>query len=328
MVAAAVIRLLRARTYRWTPEPEQGYCGRVDSQRCGKSARVEVVVVHFRRPELTRLCLCSLAAQSHASLGVVLVDNGSPDNSGETLAREFPGVKVIRCAENLGYAGGCNRAVREVLTGSASYVWLLNNDTTPGPSALEAMVQVAESAPRVGAVGSMLLDVESGSMRVWGGGRVSLLTGISREVSRPQPPQGPTYLSGASLLIRREALERVGFLDEEFFMYWEDADLCYRLRRAGWGLAVAERSLVGHHEGASSGFLTPAWDRQFVLSSWRFFRRHAPLPLLPFLTGAIVRAALRARHGRWNNVSAIVGGIGDAFAGHRVAPGMGPEEPG
>lgn len=292
----------------------------METERCEKQVPVEAVVVHYRHPALTRSCLQALARQSHGPLGVTLVDNGSSDLASDVMASEHPTVRVLRESANLGFAGASNRALREVLLGDAHYAWLLNNDTEPDAHALEAMVQVAESAPAIGAVGSILTDVKSGSVKAWGGGVVNLFTGLSREVCQPVAPAILAYLSGASLLIRKEALTQVGLLDEGFFLYWEDVDFCFRLRKGGWGLAVAEHSRVGHHESASAGFLTPSWDHQFVLSSWRFFHRHAPLPILPFLSGSLIRAVLRARRGHWHNVSAIGRAVQIAFKGNRNSP--------
>jgi GT2 family glycosyltransferase len=109
---------------------------------------------------------------------------------------------------------------------------------------------------------------------------------------------------GASLLLRWRALRDVGLLDERYFVYWEDTDLSFRLRAAGWGLAVAEGSVVRHHGNSSLGFQSPAWDRAFTASSIVFFRRHARLPWAPILVSVSGRMARRASRGRWRNARA------------------------
>jgi hypothetical protein len=122
------------------------------------------------------------------------------------------------------------------------------------------------------------------------------------------------YLQGASVLLRCAALREVGTLDEGFFLYWEDADLCFRLRRAGWRLAVASGAQVEHAGYGSLRFQSPEWDYHFTASSVRFFRRHASLPLIPIVVSASGRLLRRALHGRWANVRAVAAGLHAATA--------------
>ena len=107
----------------------------------------------------------------------------------------------------------------------------------------------------------------------------------------------------ASVLLRCSALRAVGPLDEGFFLYWEDVDLSFRLRRAGWHITVAGDAVVEHPGHASLRFQSPEWDYHYTASSVRFFRRHAALPLLPIAASAGGRLVKRALRGRWGNVS-------------------------
>jgi len=223
-------------------------------------------------------------------------------------------VRVIASERNLGFAAGCNLALCRRLPEGIPYVWLLNNDTEPRSSALTGLVRRLEEAPGLGGVASVLLRSSDLRVQTWGGGTVNLRTGRSREILGPDEGP-PAYLTGASLLLRSAALDEIGLLDERFFLYWEDADLSFRLRDGGWGLGVAEDSIVVHEVSASAGFLAPWWDEQFILSAWTFFRRHARAPIVPFLSCALLRIGARARTGRLRNVLAIGRAVARALAG-------------
>ncbi|EKD89268.1 MAG: hypothetical protein ACD_34C00135G0001, partial [uncultured bacterium] len=127
-----------------------------------------------------------------------------------------------------------------------------------------------------GAVGSVLYEADQPEqIQLWGGGKVHLWTGFSRHQTCPAQLD---FVSGASMLLRRKALEQVGLFDDQtFFMYWEDSDLGFRLRRAGWQLAVAEKSRIWHKLSASLGKGSRQLDLYFTQSGVRFLRRYAPV---------------------------------------------------
>ncbi len=270
----------------------------------GDAPLVDVILVNFNRVQLTSRCIEALQRQDFPRLRINVVDNGSTDGSSEVLRGRFQTVRIIESNRNLGFAAGCNLGLRLSLADRVPFVWLLNNDTEPAPSALSHLVRKLENDSVLGAVGSVLVSKSDQSVQAWGGGTVNLHTGVCRETETPPPPC-TMYLTGASLLIRSQTLRDVGLFDEAFFLYWEDVDLCLRIKQKGWGLAVAEESIVVHHQGATAGHLKPWSDEQFVLASWKFFRRHTRVALVPFLSGALVRACARARHGRWLNVASI-----------------------
>jgi Predicted glycosyltransferases len=156
-------------------------------------------------------------------------------------------------------------------------------------------VETAEADSRIGAVGAVIYDMPGPPHRIqaWGGGRVNLWFGRSSHCTEEVPGDDLDYLTGASLLLRRNALEDIGLLDEGFFMYWEDADLCFRLKRAGWKLAVARESRIWHKKGASLGGGTAAFDLHVWSSMVRFCDRHAPLSVIPATLGTVRMIAAR-----------------------------------
>jgi GT2 family glycosyltransferase len=196
----------------------------------------------------------------------------------------------------------------------------LNNDTEPTPGALSALVEKAESNPALAAVGSVLVyPDEPDKVQGWGGGRVDLWLGRSRHALTPMPDDWFHYITAASVLLSRLALERVGLFDERIFLYWEDADLCFRLREAGYRLGVAPHSVVMHKEHASTGRDRRIIDRHVTASGIYFLRKHAPIGWLSvsiFLSSRIVKWLVL---GQFSRIGDIAAGIGDYIAGRRRA---------
>ncbi len=245
---------------------------------------VSIVLVNWQGADDTIACLESLYELDYSNFGVIVVDNGSADNSVERIPTTYPEVTLLRSGSNLGFAGGSNVGIRYALKHGAGYIWLLNNDTVVEPNALTAMVDLAEGDSKIGAVGSVLFYMDRPEVvQAWGGGRVSFVTGRSRHLVK----QGKLdYLTGASLLAKRDVFEEVGLLDEGYFMYWEDTDFCLRIRRAGWRLAVAEESTVYHKESSSVRRKSVAQDVYFNASAVRFFQWNSRTPVGGVVVGA------------------------------------------
>lgn len=244
--------------------------------------RVEVVVLNWNGWRDTLACITSLLQLNYSNFGLIVVDNGSTDGSQRQIETQFPGIDVLQTGANLGFGGGCNAGIRRALERGADYIWLINSDATVDQNALTELVRVADEHASTGAVGSVLYEVDQpDQIQLWGGGKIQLWSGAANHQVRPVQLD---YLSGASMLLRREALEQAGLFDEKtFFMYWEDADLGFRLRQAGWQLAVAERSRIWHKLSASLGKGSCQLDTYFTRSGVRFLRRYSSTPVLSVL---------------------------------------------
>jgi GT2 family glycosyltransferase len=267
---------------------------------------VWIVVLNWNNWKVTNECLASLQDLKYDDFGVILVDNGSTDGSVACIRSRFQEVEVLELEQNFGFAKGNNAGIRAALKRGAEYVWLLNNDTTVDPNALRAMVEKAESDPHIGAVGSAVYYMsEPERLQAWGGGAVNLWLGTTRHFLAPVRDELIQFLTGASLLVRRSVLESIGFLDEGYFLYWEDADFCFRIRRAGWRLAVAGNSRVWHKVGGTSSKNTANVDMNFTRSAVRFFRKNTPLPLFSLAVSTGLRLAKRAMLGDWKRFRAV-----------------------
>lgn len=261
---------------------------------------VDVVVLNWNGWQDTLACLASLQNLDYPHFNVLVVDNGSTDGSVEYIKKAMPSVELLQTGANLGFGGGCNAGLRHALARGADYIWLINSDATVHPGALSALVRVAEQNPALGAVGSVLFEVDQRDrVQLWGGGTVNLWLGQSQHRLSAGPLD---FISGASVLLRRTALEEVGLFDQAtFFMYWEDTDLAFRLRKAGWQLAVADDSRVWHKQSASLGKRSPLLDEYFTRSGVRFLRRYAPVPPLAIaflLARMVTKRMLIASFGR------------------------------
>lgn len=240
---------------------------------------VYVVVLNTNAWPDTQACLESLARLDYANYRVVVVDNGSRDGSEELIRRHFPDVTVLQTGGNVGFSRGNNAGIRHALAEGAGFVWILNNDTVVEEEALTALVEEAASDDANGIVGSALyFDDDRARIQAWGGGTFSPYRGITTCSMSPTPAAALDFITGASLFVSRRVLEDVGLFDERFFLYMEDTDLCYRARRRGWKLAVAEKSVVYHKVGATinrrARERSEEADRAYLRSSGLFLAKH------------------------------------------------------
>lgn len=272
---------------------------------------VVAVVLNWNRWRDTLACVRSLQAQTFQSMKILVVDNCSSDDSEQMLRESLPGLTLIQSGRNLGFGGGCNIGIRWAMQQGAKYVWLVNNDATAFAQTLGAMVTIAESEPGVGAVGAVIHDADgSQQVQCWGGGVVNTWLGRSTPNLKPGELD---YLTGACLLLRVEALNQVGLFDEQrYFMYWEDVDLSFRLRRAGWDLGVAAQTCVWHEASSSLGKRSPLSDRYATCSVVRFLRSYARCPALSVFLNITTRMMARLVRGQWRRLAAVYRGYRDA----------------
>jgi len=266
--------------------------------------RVCIVVLNWNGWRDTLACVASLQRLEYTNCDVLVVDNGSTDGSVEEIRKTLPELEILETGCNLGFGGGCNAGIRLAMARGADYVWLVNNDATVDPAALSALVHVADESASVGAAGSVVMEADDPSrLQLWGGGRINLWLGRSIHCVEAGPID---FVSGASMLLRCRALEQVGLFDDKsFFMYWEDTDLGFRLRNAGWDLAVAEGSRIYHQQSASLGAGSLLLDEYATRSCVRFLRIHAPVPAISVLLTLLRMLVKRVLVGRFDRLRAV-----------------------
>ncbi len=241
--------------------------------------RVSLVVVNFNAGQALLDCLGSVAGRDDVETEVILVDNGSTDGSVGLALTRFPDLRVVELGENCGYAAANNRGLA-LATGE--WIGLLNPDTVVPPGALRALVEVLKSNPKLGAVGSALVWPNGDPQPFSHGGDPSPLYLARRAIGRQfrkmlhEWAGGSTrrvdWVSGAALIARRTALQQIGGLDEQFFLYFEDVDLCRRLRHSSWQIAFVPSVAIIHRSRPDPA---DAIRRGYYDQSLRsFYRKH------------------------------------------------------
>ncbi len=244
---------------------------------------VAIVILNWNNPDDTLACLRSVEALAYpvARLGVIVVDNGSDDDSVARIGAAYPGVILIETGANLGYAGGNNVGIRHALAAGADTICILNNDIVVEPDFLAPLLAALGSAPDVG-VATPLVAAQPAQSRVWAlGARVEWRTGDIRRqyagepvaIWRQQTPFTVEIASGAALLIRRKIFEQVGLMDEAFFLYYEEVDWSLRVRQAGFRIVAVPASLVGHKVSATLGAASPVIDYYMARNHLRLISR-------------------------------------------------------
>lgn len=247
------------------------------------SPQVTVVILAWNGRALTEACVESYLAQQYPAFDVLVVDNASTDGTAAALRARFGGrIRLVENSRNLLFAGGINAGLRLVLQSHAELVLISNNDVEADPGMLAALVERAGSDDRIGAVAPKIYYFEPRDVLWFAGGELPLWRGWShhrglREPDRGQydTPRDCDYLTGCAFLARRAAFETTGLFDEDFAMYAEDADWCFRARRLGWRLVYEPRARLWHHVSAASGARSWYKIRRRTASQWRFLRRHA-----------------------------------------------------
>ena len=270
---------------------------------------VSILIVNYRSYDELDGCLRSLG-QHEPAAEVVVVDWASDADAVARLRAAHPEVRWQVESGNRGFGAGVNLAAR---LATAPWLLLLNPDAAVGPGVTDTLVACAAAEPRVAVVGPRILDADGSIQasarrfpgasavlggrstwltRLWPGNPLSRFNLLASEV---QAPRAVDWVSGACMLIRREAFEAVGGFDEGYFLYWEDADLCRRLQTAGWRTVYHPGAEV-HHTAARSSRHAPARSLvAFHRSVFRYYWKHTGL--LWHIGAPLVWLALQLRLG-------------------------------
>lgn len=225
------------------------------------ASRVAIVTLNWNGLEDTRACLRSLEKTTYNCFDIVVVDNGSRQNEADVIEREFGSrIELVRLPDNLGFSGGNNVAIRSILERSQhDFVVTLNNDTTVESGWLDALVAAANSRESPGMVAAKMRFMSRPRVLNSTGFRI-LRDGTAIDRGRQEVDHGQYDNqvdvfgpSAGAALYRADLLREVGLFDEDFFAYFEDVDLAWRARLAGWTATFAPESVVYHKYSASSG---------------------------------------------------------------------------
>lgn len=296
--------------------------------------KVALVIVNWNGKEDTLVCLDSvkrLRLPSALTLETIVVDNGSTNDSVAVIGKKHPWVNLVEIKRNLGFTGGNNIGIREALGGSADFVWLLNNDTIVDQGALSLVT--AFNDERVGIAGSKIYfasgheyhkerysQKEQGKVLWYAGGAVDWDNMYASHRGVDEVDHGQydgveetPFITGCSMMIRRDVLENIGLLDDRFYLYLEDLDYCLKARASGYKLLYYPSSVIWHvNAGSSGGAGNPLHEYYITRNRLLVGLRYAPVRT----KSALIREALRfvingtaiqrkavldAVFGRWGN---------------------------
>ena len=287
--------------------------------------KLSIIIVSWNVGEDLLRCLESIKVNRLCErFETIVIDNGSTDGTVETVKKSFPEVVIIANDENRGFAAANNQGI---IQSKGEYVLLLNPDTIVHSGALDTLISFMDSHPDVGVCGPKLLK-EDGSIQrsvrrlptfraVLYRHTIFKLIGLFRSQYNKWMMKDFAYdcqkevfqLMGAALLIRQSVIDEVGLMDETFFMYYEEVDLCYRIKRAGWRIVFIPEAVITHLGGKSAGQIPVDKQIMAMTSLLKFFKKHRG----KFITGGFIcifKPAIVATH----LINIIIGTIKYAFA--------------
>jgi len=265
---------------------------------------LSIIIVNWNTRDLLIQCLDSIfRTVGGLGLEVFVVDNGSTDGSARVVKKRFPEVEVIENRENVGFAEANNQALR---LSKGKYLLLLNPDTQVKEKAIERLISFMETHSDVGAAGAQLLNGD-GSKQNSIANFPSLGTELLNKsllrwlFPKKFPGKGRNYskpievdsVIGACMMVRRDALNQVGLLDEDYFLFLEETDWCYRMKKAGWKIYHIPQAEIYHFQGKSAEVVKKRAKVEFYHSRYHFFKKNRGGPQWFFLlAGLLMRLAI------------------------------------
>lgn len=284
-----------------------------------------ILVLNYNNTPMTIKCLESLI-QLKTDYTLYLIDNNSEDTQELhqyylQVHQKFEtepnrSIHWISNDLNYGYAGGLNQVLQDHSSLQHPYYWILNNDTQVDPEAWMHILKTFEDYPQTGIVGSVL-KYPNGSIQTLGFAEISprwgtssyLTTTDAQERIWDQGAKHPHYyLNGASFCISALALDKLGPMNDEYFLYYEEVDYCYQARKAGFELRVAPQSIVYHDEGSTTqaqGQVSPELDALMLSNRWRFHQAHLDQPIWRW-PALLISLCLRMKRLQFQRVPLIV----------------------
>lgn len=285
--------------------------------------KVFIILVNWNGWRDTVECLHSLRKLLYANSSVIVVDNGSTDESVKEITSRFPGVTLIESKENKGFAGGNNVGIVYAIEHQADYVWLLNNDAVVDEYALTALVDRMEEHEGMGICGSKLVYYDQRDIiQALGGGSYNKWLGITRNIAQNKPAdikvdrnqveERLEYIVGASMLVSNKFINEAGLLCEEYFLYYEELDWAMRAGEK-FSLGFAPQSVVYHKEGSSTGGnqlhlndKSEQSDYYQLKNRLKFTYKFFPFCLPSVYLTVIYAVFNRMKRGQWNRIPMIL----------------------
>jgi GT2 family glycosyltransferase len=260
--------------------------------------KLAIILVNWNSFELTKDSLDSLHQTTYTNYDCILVDNGSVDSSGHELKIQFPNIILIESEINKGFTGGNNLGIDYALQNGYEYIMLLNNDVAVESNFLEPLISRLDQNPSIGAV-QPLIYFHHDRILIWNaGGRYLSWIGLPLTLMyyRKDPLRKQTmqqkkidWITGCAFMMRSDILKNTGTLKERYFIYFEDVDLSFRIKKAGYTLSYVSESVIYHIAGMAhksktkekEGFLSPKVHYLNSRNRIWFLKAHTPFWAVP-----------------------------------------------
>jgi GT2 family glycosyltransferase len=268
---------------------------------CLRMSDVSIIIVSWNTKEFLLSCMKLVFEKEQGISGeIIVVDNGSRDGSASEVKRVFPSIHLIENEKNLGFAKAVNQGLQKA---SGRYILLLNPDTRVKHGAIKQLLSFMDSHFETGVAGAQLLNSD-GSKQNSIANFPSLATELlnkrflrwlfpkrfpGKERNYSEPVEVDSVI-GACMMVRREALDQVGFLDEDYFLFLEETDWCFRMKRAGWKIYHVPQAEVYHFQGKSAETERKRARVEYYRSRYHFFKKNkGSLQWVILLVGLLIR---------------------------------------
>jgi GT2 family glycosyltransferase len=246
--------------------------------------RVSVITLNWNNQEVTCDLLRSIKElNTYPNLEVLIVDNASSEDPTNAFLSVYPGAKVIRNSDNLGFSAGNNVGIRKA---TGEYLFLVNNDTEFTPNLIEGLVQTFSRFPDAGVVCPKFhYFFAKGTIEYAGYNPVNIFTGRNSMIGCRQKDEGQyntvketNYAHGGGMMVSRKVIEEVGMMPEDFFLYYEELDWSVKIKKKGFKIYYQPASLIYHKESMTTGKMSPLKTFYLTRNRILFMRRNVPIP--------------------------------------------------
>lgn len=287
---------------------------------------IAIILVNYNGKADTLECLISLRMDRYPHKQIIVVDNGSSDDSVAALCAAFPEITVLKNGRNLGFTGGNNAGILYALAQNPrpKYLYLLNNDTTVDPDSTNHLIEALESDPQCGVAAPVMHYFDRKDVAWFAGSTLDLTHGLalhdnSAPPAESDPPRELPWITGCAMLFRADVLKNLAGFDDRFFLYWEDVDLSLRVRAAGYSLKLVPAARIYHKCGSTSNRTISCFGEYYYLrNNLLLIDKHLPKHKTRAKFRVLATAAKRWAHSnmKWKRSHAAGKAIFD-YARHR-----------
>lgn len=245
--------------------------------------KIIVVILNWNRPHDTLECLESLQKIQYSNYEIILVDNGSTDDSVALIKNRFPTLSFILNGENLGFAEGNNSGIQEALKKNADFILLLNNDTIVHPALLKEFTEASAQHPEAGIFGAKIYFYDDPVLIWHAGGEIDkrgrcyhIGCDTADYEKKYESIEQTGYVCGCAFFVKTEVFQKIGMFCPKFFLIWEEIDFCWRARKAGYQSLFVPKAKLWHKISASfeGGSHGPLWQYYYWRNRLLFFKKH------------------------------------------------------